>query len=79
MNEDDVRYALKWDRRAIMSIGIVVFAVMGLVAVQLILIRASITDARVMITALTMRVDSIDEHGTRALAEHKLAAHDRAK
>jgi hypothetical protein len=79
MNDDDVRYALKWDRRAIMAIGVTVFAVLALVAVQLILMRASITDVRVQVTALTMRVDSIDEHGTRALAEHRLEAHDRAK
>jgi len=75
----EFRDAIRWDRRMIVGIAIVVFALLGLVAVQLILMRASITDARVMITALTMRVDSIDEHGTRALAQHRLEAHDRAK
>lgn len=79
MQEDDIRYALKWDRRMIAGIGVAVFAILGLVAVQLILMRSSITDVRVQVTALTMRVDSIDEHGTRALAEHRLEAHDRAK
>jgi hypothetical protein len=79
MDANELRDALQWDRRMIVGIAIVVFALLGLVAVQLILMRASITDARVMITALTMRVDSIDEHGTRALAEHRLEAHDRAK
>jgi hypothetical protein len=77
--EDDIRTWLSWDRRLIIGIAVGVFALLALVAVQLVLIRASITDTRVMITALTMRVDSMDVHGSRALLEHEKAAHDRAK
>jgi hypothetical protein len=75
----EFRDAIRWDRIAITAIGVFVFAVMGFVSAQLVLMRRDISDVRNGVTSITSRVDSIDEHGTRALAQHRLEAHDRAK
>lgn len=75
----EFRDAIRWDRIAITGIAVFVFAVMAFVSAQLVIMRRDISDVRNGVTSITTRVDSIDEHGTRALAQHRLEAHDRAK
>jgi len=79
MDANEFRDALKWDRYLIAGVGILAFAFMFLIAWQLTLVRKDIVDIRIAATALGMRVDTMDAHGTRALADHRLEAHDRAK
>ena len=75
----ELRDALRWDRYLISGIGVVCFALISLILTQMVLMRADIVDIRIAATALASRVDSMDAHGTRALADHRLEAHDRAK
>jgi hypothetical protein len=79
MEPAEFRDAIKWDRYLIGGIAILVFAFMFLIAWQLTLLRKDVVDIRIAATALGMRVDTMDAHGTRALADHRLEAHDRAK
>jgi hypothetical protein len=79
MDANEFRDAIRWDRYLIGGIAVVVFLLFFLIAWQLTLLRKDMVDVRIAATALTSRVDSIDAHGSRALAEHKLEAHDRAK
>jgi hypothetical protein len=79
MDANEFRDAIKWDRYLIAGVAILVFAFLFLIAWQLTLVRKDIVDIRIAATALGMRVDTMDAHGTRALADHRLEAHDRAK
>lgn len=78
MDEDTTR-ALEWNRWAFVGSMVILFLLLLLLAFQFVLMRREIVDIRVRATALAVRVDSMDEHGTKALARHALSAHDRAK
>ena len=73
-----------WARAAVIAIGVFALFGMGalvLTAWQLTIVRRDVSDSRAAITALTVRMDGLDAHGTQALREHQseMTAHSTAR
>lgn len=74
-----LRRTLMWNRSAMVGVVAIIGWLMFLMIVEFRVLRSDFSDLRVQVTGIADQVQTLDQYGGRALKEHEMKAHDRAK